>query len=183
MTHPILLPFLWIINGFLALIYLLADHFLVVLLVLPLLYLSLSAPHEQRPWSAGASLLSILASAFAPQPVPLLLLLMALAGVIALRLERMNPISARWNVTRGLALYALAGLGFTAYQAFRPVLGSGDPLLAAGQSYLSILISVAMYLLPAGYLGLLVQALFAHPPSAAPEQLIQAVRTRGRRSS
>jgi hypothetical protein len=92
----------------------------------------------------------------------------------------MNPLSTRWNVTRGLALYALSGLGFAAYQAFKPALGSGDPLLATGQSYLSILVSIAMYLFPVGYLGLLVQALFAHPPIANPEQLIQAIRTRGR---
>ena len=180
MTHPFLLPFLWVINGFLALVYLLAEHFLVVLLVFPLAYLTFTAPKEQRPWSGGASLLSLLASALAPQPVPLLLLLMALAGMIALRLEHINPLSTRWNVTRGLALYALAGLGFAAYQVFRPALGSSDPLLSTGQSYLSILISIAMYLFPVGYLGLLVQALFAHPPSAAPEQLIRAIRTRGR---
>jgi hypothetical protein len=180
MTHPVLLPFLWVINGFLLVLYVLADHFFIVLLVPPLTYLTFHAPREQRPWSAGASALALLAAGVSPQPVPLLLLLMSLAGLTATRLEKMNPLSTRWNVTRGLALYALASLGYTAYQTFRPALGSGDPLLAAGQNYLSILISIAMYLLPVGYLGLLAQSLFAHPPSDSPERLIQSIRTRGR---
>jgi hypothetical protein len=180
MIHPVLLPFLWILNGFLMVLYLLTDHILVVLLTLPLFYLSLHAPREQRPWSVATSILALLAAAVSPLPVPVLLLLMAFAGLIATRLERMNPLAVRWNVTRGLALYALASLGYTAYQAFRPALGAGDPLLASGQTYLSILISIAMYLLPVGYLGLLAQALFAHPPSDSPERLIQTIRTRGR---
>ena len=123
MIRPILLPFLWIINGFLALIYLLADHFLVVLLVFPLLYLSLSAPSEQRPWSAGALLLSILASAFSPQPVPLLLLLMALAGVVALRLERIKSDFRLLEHDTRSCIVCPGRLGFHSLPGFPPCPG------------------------------------------------------------
>ena len=82
---------------------------------------------------------------------------------------------------RGLALYALAGLGFTLYRD----LGLGesvlaDPMMAQGANYLNAIIGIAMYVIPLGFLGMLAQAIWAHPPTpGTPSDLITKVRTRG----
>jgi hypothetical protein len=170
----------YLLNGCLALLWLLVDHILLVLLITPIIWLSYTSPDEQRPWSLGASALAVLASAIAPTPVPLLMLVMAAAGMLAARLEQFNPAAARWNTVRGLALYSLAGLGFTLYQDLAD-LSSGSPLFAQGQVYLSAIAAFAMYLIPLGYLALLAQTLWAHPPvPGRPEDLIHTIRSRGK---
>ena len=172
----------YLLNGFLALVWLLVDHILLVLLVAPLAWLSYTSPDEQRPWSLASSLLAILAGAVAPAPVPLLLLVMAIAGLLATRLDQFNTVAARWNTLRGLALYSLAGLGFTLYQDLSRV-SVGSPLLAQGQVYLSTIAAFAMYLIPLGYLALLAQTLWAHPPvPGKPADLIHTIRSRGKRT-
>jgi hypothetical protein len=50
--------------------------------------------------------------------VPLLMLVMAAAGLLTTRLEQFNAAAARWNTVRGVALYGLSGLAFTIYQDF-----------------------------------------------------------------
>jgi hypothetical protein len=172
----------YLLNGFLALLWLLVDHLLQVSLIAPLVWLSYTSPDEQRPWSIASSLLAILAGAVAPAPVPLLLLVMAIAGLLATRLEQFNTVAARWNTLRGLALYSLAGLGFTVYQDLSHV-SAGSPLLAQGQVYLSTIAAFAMYLIPLGYLALLAQTLWAHPPvPGKPADLIHTIRSRGKRT-
>ena len=172
----------YLLNGFLALLWLLVDHILQVALVAPLVWLSYTSPDEQRPWSLASSLFAILAGAMAPAPVPLLLLVMAIAGLLATRLEQFNSVAARWNTVRGLALYSLAGLGFTIYQDLSH-LSAGSPVLAQGQVYLSTIAAFAMYLIPLGYLALLAQTLWAHPPvPGKPADLIHTIRSRGKRT-
>jgi hypothetical protein len=170
----------YLLNGFLALLWLLVDHILLVLLIAPLVWLSYTSPNEQRSWSLASSGFAVLASAVAPAPVPLLMLVMAAAGLLATRLEQFNTASARWNTVRGLALYGLAGLGFTIYQ---DLIGrySGSPLLAQGQVYLSAIAAFAMYLIPLGFLALLAQSLWAHPPvPGKPVDMIHTIRSRGK---
>jgi hypothetical protein len=168
------------LNGFLAFLWLLLDHIFLVLLGIPLIGLGTTTPKEQRSWILGTSALALLASAVAPAPVPLLLLLMAASGWLATRLEKFNTIAVYWNAARGLAIYSLAGLGFTAFQALASGMES-SPWLAQGQVYLSSIAAFAMYLIPLGYLALLVQTLFAHPPiQGKPGELIHTIRSRGK---
>jgi hypothetical protein len=172
----------YLLNGFLALLWLLVDHLLQVALVAPLIWLSYTSPNEQRSWTLASSTLAILAGAVAPAPVPLLLLVMTIAGLLATRLEQFNTVAARWNTLRGLALYSLAGLGFTVYQDLSHV-SAGSPMLAQGQTYLSTIAAFAMYLIPLGYLALLAQTLWAHPPvPGKPADLIHTIRSRGKRT-
>jgi hypothetical protein len=171
----------FIVNGFLALLWLLADHILLALLIAPLAWLSYTCPPEQRSWSLASGGMAVLASAVAPAPVPLLSLVMAAAGVLATRLDQFNTTAARWNTVRSLALYSLVGLGFTLFQDITRA-SKGSPLLAQGQVYLSTIASFALYLIPLGYLALLAQSLWAHPPiPGKPTDLIHTIRSRGKR--
>jgi hypothetical protein len=171
---------LYLLNGFLALLWLTVDHLLLALLVAPLAWLAYTAPIEQRNWTLGSTGLSFLAAALAPMPVPLLSLVMATAGCLAIRVEQLNPLTARWNTVRGLALYGLAGLGYLAYRSIAPTLATDNPLLIQGQTYLTALATFAMYLIPLGFLALLAQSLWAHPPlPGKPADLAHMVRSRG----
>ena len=176
-----LLPLLWVLNGLLAALYLLAENILALLLIPPLAWLLATSPAEQRPWVLAAAGLALLSAALAPQPAPALALLMAVAGVLGVLLERFNPAALRWRAMGGIALYALMGLGLAGYQLLAPSLGSNDPLLAQGQRYLGVIAGIAMYLFPVGFLAILAQAVWVHPPLAqSPERLIHAVRSRGK---
>lgn len=179
--YTLLLPFIWLLNGLLALVYSMAGQWISILLIAPLVWLAYRGPVEHRPWLIGAGGLSLLASTLAPMPAPALLLLMAVAGAIALLIERFNPAALHWRITSGLALYALAGLGFAGFQLYLERWASSSLLLAQGQNYFSILAGIAMYGIPIGYLALLAQALLVHPPipgSGRPEQLINNLRAR-----
>jgi hypothetical protein len=109
-----------------------------------------------------------------------LMLVMAVAGGLASYLERFNASAVHWNTLRGLALYSLAGLGFTAFQDLMSRTES-SLLLQQGQAYLSAIAAFAMYLIPLGFLALLAQTLLAHPPvSGSPAELIHTIRSRGK---
>lgn len=172
---------IWIVNGFLAILYSLIDHWTALAFLAAVTAFIVTASIEQRMWALGAGLLSVAASLVAPSPVPLFLLVMILGGWSAVALEKYNPPAQRWNIIRGLALYALAGLGFTLYRE----LGLGesvlaDPMMAQGANYLNAIIGIAMYVIPIGFLGMLAQSIWAHPPApGTPTDLITKVRTRG----
>lgn len=175
-----LLPFLWIVNGLLALLWLLAEHVWAVLLVPALGYAVLQAPEVQRPWTLGVAVLSLAAGTVAPFPVALFLLVITLAGLLAERLEKINPQNIHWTLVRGLGLYSLAGLGYAAYRAWL-VPAMTDPSLQQGQAYLSAIASIALYLFPLGVLVMLAQGLFVHPPfQGDADEIIYRLRSRGK---
>lgn len=173
---------IWIVNGFLAIIYSLIDHLTALLFLAAVIAFIVTTSNEQRVWAVGAGLLSIAASLLTPSPVPLFLLVMILGGWTAVLLEKYNLPARRWNVIRGLALYAMAGLGFTLYRNLgldESVLA--DPMMAQGANYLNAIIGIAMYVIPIGFLAMLAQSIWAHPPApGTPSDLITKVRTRGR---
>jgi hypothetical protein len=173
---------IWTINGVLAIAYYAVDHLLAIALAVAVTFFVACTPREQKVWAAGSSALAVAASLFSPAPVPLFLLVMSLAGWAGQWLEQYNKPAQRWNTIRGQALYALAGLGFAAYSGFD--LGNAvasDPMMAQGASYLNAIIGIAMYVIPLGFLAMLAQSIWAHPPApGTPEQLITKVRTRGR---
>lgn len=174
------LPFLWMANGVLALLWLVVDHLWVVLLIPALGYTVLQAPGNQRLWTLAVALLSLLAGAVAPQPVAILLLVIALAGIVAVRLEKLNPQNTHWTLVRGLGLYSLIGLGYTAYRTwFVPAMS--DPTLVQGQGYLSAIAGIALYLFPVGVLAMMLQGLFVHPPvQGGADEIIYHFRSRGK---
>lgn len=175
-----LLPFLWMLNGLLALVWLMLDSFWLVSLVPVLGYWVWSAPKDHLRWSLGVAVLALLAAGLSPFPVALFLLVMTLAGLIAQRLERLNPQNTHWNTLRSLALYALLGLAFAVYRSFiLPAVS--DPSVLQAEGYLSAIASIALYLLPIGFLALLAQSLFVHPPiSQQPDEMFFRFRSRGK---
>lgn len=185
-------PLVWVANGLLAVIYVAFGRVFVLLLVLPLAYLVGWAPPEHRPWIVAAGVLALGAAAVVPPPVPLLLTLLASAGALAVRLDHFNPKALRWRACGGLALYALAALGFTGYAAYTSRIdssawagivagGESAAIIGQGRAFLSTLAVWGLWvILPVGYLALLLQGIFVHPPtSASPAALIHAVRSRG----
>ena len=177
----LLLPFIWLLNGFLALAYLTVEHITVVMLAFPLFWLISTTEKAQRPWMMGASAMALAGAMFGSLAVGLWLLLMASASVLTIRLEKFNPHTLRWRVAGGIAAYALIGLGAAIYKLLAPAMAS-DSFFAQGQVYLSTIVGVATIIAPVGFLGMLVQAVWAHPPlEQSPEEMYSQIRTRGRR--
>lgn len=185
-------PFLWVVNGLLAVVYMLLDHVLLLVLIPPAAWLVTTGPPEHRPWVASAGALALLAGALVPPPVPLILAMMAWAGLGAVRLDRFSPKALRWRVSGGIALYALAALGFAGYaaytsrldpQAWSAVVAGGEAasVVEQGRAFLSTIAVWGLWvILPLGYLALLLQGVFVHPPTlATPAAMIHSVRGRG----
>jgi len=191
--NPPLIWLVWTLNGLLAIIYTLADNLAVLLILPPLIWLAITARKEHLPWVAATGGLCLLAGFLVPAPVPVILALMAWAGAIGVRLDMFNPTALRWRVNGGLALYALAALGFAAYAAYTSRLdpnawsgvvvgGEADQVIAQGRSFLNTIAVWGLWIiLPLGYLGLILQGIFVHPPTpGTPADMIHTVRARGR---
>jgi len=177
----LLLPFIWLLNGILALAFLTVEHITVVLLCLPLFWLISTTEKAQRPWMMGAGAMALAGAMFGSLAVGIWLLVMASASVLTIRLEKFNPATLRWRVAGGIAAYALIGLGAAIYKLLAPSMMS-DSLFAQGQVYLSTIVGVATIIAPVGFLGMLVQAVWAHPPlEGSPEEMYSQIRTRGKR--
>lgn len=172
------LPFLWVLNGGLALIYLAIAHWYVLLSLPPLVWLVLTERPERRSRVAAATVMAVLAAGVAPPPVPHAVLLMSWAAIGAVRLERHDPLALRWNIAQGLALYGLIGLGYLTWRSLGPQ--APDPATAQGLAYLNAIIVIAMYTYPLGFLAMLAQAAWVHPPMERPEDLVTTIRTRKR---
>lgn len=173
---------LWFLNGLLAILWLIADN-LLILATIPLLGVMIwIAPPEQRPWAGAAAGLSLLGMVAVPFPVPALTLLMAGAGVAGYYLEKFNKPTALWTMIRGVALYGLVALGYGIFRRFFLPTATLDPTVQQGLGYLSIIASISLYIVPLGFLALVAQALFAHPPlQGTPEQMIYHYRARGKK--
>lgn len=173
-------PFVWMVNGFLALVWLLAENGWSVLLCVVLGVTVWRAPQAQQRWTLGTALLALLAGLLSPFPTALLLTVMAAAGQTAIQLDKFNPQNTHWTMVRGLALYALVGLGFSAYRVL-VLPGIDDVDLQQGQVYLTAIGSIALYLFPLGYLALLAQGLFVHPPvEGRADEVVFRYRSRGK---
>ena len=109
---------IWTINGFLVIVYYAADHIQTIALAVATILFAAYTSKEQKVWAVGSGVMAILASLFAPAPVPLFLLVISLAGWAGTWLEQYNKPAQHWNTIRGQALYALAGLGFAMYRNF-----------------------------------------------------------------
>lgn len=181
--NDILAGVIWTVNGFLVIVYYAVEHTQIIVLAIAAILFVAYTSREQKVWAVGSGILAILASLIAPAPVPLFLLIISLAGWVGQWLEQYNKPAQHWNTIRGQALYALAGLGFGLYRNFG--LGSSiasDPMMSQGAGYLNALIGISMYVIPLGWLAMLTQSIWAHPPAqGTPDALITTIRTRGKK--
>ena len=177
-----LLPFLWTLNGFLTLVYLMLEHLAVALLVFPLFRLISTTEKSQRPWMMASGAMAMAASMFGTLAIGVWMLIMAATSTLVIRLEKFNPQTLRWRIAGGIALYSLIGLGASVYRMIAPSLMS-DAFFAQGQVYLSTIVGVATIIGPVGFMGMLAQSVWAHPPlEQSPEEMYSQIRTRGQRS-
>jgi len=175
---------IWTVNGALAAAFAAADHAFALAALGGMAFLLGRAPSAQRPFLLSAGGLAVLAALLIPPPVPAVLAAEALAGALAVRIERFNPDALRWRAAAGIALYALAALGYRAYAAYAGSLAVGEAASVAeqGRAFLETAAAWGLWLvLPLAYFGMLAQALLAHPPvPARPEEILLAVRSRKR---
>ncbi len=191
--HVLRLFLVYEANGFLALLYVLWEHITAIITAGAMSYLILGAPTAQRTWITATAVLAVLATLFAPPPVPLIMAVMALAGAVAVWRDTFNPQNLRWRLTGGLALYALAALGYLAYSYYldgvdamtwaKTLGGEGQAAaaLAQGRAFVNTLATWGLWLIiPLGFFSLLAQSMFVHPPGPQqPDDLITTIRTRG----
>ena len=171
----------WVVNGFLVIVFFLADHLASILLLPAAGAFVFITPAAQRAWALGASGLALAASLFAPAPVPVFLVVVALVSAAALSLEHYNRPAAHWNIVRSVSLYSLAGLGFALWRGLRIMdTIQADSMMVQGATYLNAIIGIAMYVIPLGIVALLVQSVLAHPPVGKPEDILTQIRTRGK---
>ena len=175
---------IWTVNGALAAAFAAADHAFALAALGGMAFLLRRAPSAQRPFLLSAGGLAVLAALLISPPVPAVLAAEALAGALAVRIERFNPDALRWRAAAGIALYALAALGYRAYAAYAGSLAVGEAASVAeqGRAFLETAAAWGLWLvLPLAYFGMLAQALLAHPPvPARPEEILLAVRSRKR---
>ena len=182
-----------VMNGFLALFWTAWDHgsLLITFGMCVVLYLAATADRHSQPWILGTGILAAVAAGVAMPPVPVLMACMSVCGAVALKLDRFNPDALRWRVSGGLALYALASLGYLAYHQYlgmldaeawaRQIGGQADAshTLQQGRAFLDTLATWGLWLIiPLGFLSLLAQGLLVHPPLAAPSQTLTQIRSR-----
>ena len=174
-------PFFWVLNGLLVVLYVLVERWQTVLLVPALVWLFLRGPKEHRTWAFRSSVFALATSLICPQPVPILLLVLAVAYGIAITAEKFNPTEIHWRSVSALASYSLVGLGMTTFTFYIQNQSITNPMFSQGQTYIGIIAGVALYGVPLGYLSLLAQRLLVHPPlpgSGSPSELINALRAR-----
>jgi hypothetical protein len=181
------------INGFLAILYVLWEHITAIITAGAMAYFILTAPAAQRVWITATAILAVLATLFTPPPVPLIMAVMAAAGALAVWRDTFNPDNLRWRLNGGLALYALAALGYLAYSHYLDGVdamtwakalggeGAAAATLAQGRAFVNTLATWGLWLIiPLGYFSLLAQSMFVHPPGPQePHDLITTIRTRG----
>lgn len=186
--------FIWELNAWLVLLYVAWEHLTGLIVFAVTLALTVESPIHQRHFLTAISLLATLAALLTPAPAPAILATMSLAGYIAVRVDRFSPDALRWRVAGGLALYAAAALGYLAYGHYlagvdaaewaRALGGQEEAIqvMAQGRALVNTLATWGLWLIiPLGYFSLLLQGLLVHPPlpGGSPENIIEAVRTRG----
>ena len=193
LQHTLRLFAIYEVNGALALLYVMWERVTALLTTAAFVLLIRPAPAEQRVWMVASGALAVLAALLVPPPIPLIITVMALAGVGAVYFDRFSPDALRWRVTGSLGMYALAALGYLAYSQYlagvdamtwaKTLGGQGEAAaaLARGRSFVDTLATWGLWLIiPLGYFALLVQGVFIHPPGPGrPDDLITTVRTRG----
>lgn len=185
----------YLLNGWLVLLFILADGYQLILATVGYLMLYWISPASQRAWVLVGAVTGLLTVWLVPSPIPMILIVMVWLGLASVRFERWQPDSLRWSVLGGTAIYSCAALAYVGYLAFSRQSGGfgaeqwsgllspdeAGAVINQGSAFLQTIASYGLFaVLPLGYLGLLVKNLFVQPPmSSAPEQMMQEARVRG----
>ena len=162
----------YLLNGSLALVYLLAGRLPTLLAGGALALMARGAESHIQPWLHGGIVLAYVATLIAVPPIPLLLAVTAVLSLIAVKFDRFAPDTLRWRAAGGHALYAVAAVGYSLYTGYLRHLqvqawtGSSHlSLLSQGQGYVQLIGSIGLLVvLPLGLTSLLVQGLIVHKP-------------------
>lgn len=173
---------IWVLNGFLVLLYAAVNNLAFLAQVGLSIALFLQARPEYRQSTFATLGLSLAAGLFAPNPVPLFLSLMSASAIFIAVTEKYNPAAAFWNAVQNLGIYSGAGLLYAAWRAFgyQFFVASADPAISQGLGYLNTVAGIGMILLPVGFMGWAAKNLWAHPPAVGTPREIFDIRTRGR---
>lgn len=160
----LLLPFIWLLNGILAILYAILGHGMTIMMLVPMAYLFVRLPAlagpgavAMRPWLLGACVLSVLVSLIAPAPAPVMLVLMYVISSLAARTEKYRPDETTWTVIQGVMLYCLIGLGAAFYNWYAQTLVNPPPI--------GNLVALALWGYPIGFVAFLAKSLLAHAPT------------------
>jgi hypothetical protein len=173
---------IWVLNGFLMLLYAAAERLAFLVQVGLSIALFTQARPEYRQSTFATLALSLAAGLFAPNPVPLFLSMMSASAIFVNVTEKYNPAAAFWNAVQNLGIYSGAGLLYAAWRAFgyQFFASNADAAIALGLGYLNTIAGIGMILLPVGFMGWAAKNLWAHPPAVATPREIFDIRTRGR---
>jgi hypothetical protein len=181
----LLLPFVWVLNGLLALVWLAFDNLALVILIPALVWVYLligqrlqeAQARRMRQMLLPAGGLALAAALFAPTPAPFLIAALTGVGGFVIRVDDYRPDESAWETIQNLILYALVGLGARVLFWFLDSQPADN--LIAGVNYLAVLAGFALWGMPVAQAGLLIKNLLAHAPTGAnPGAVIERARER-----
>lgn len=184
----IFLPFLWALNGVLAVIYILAENLLTVGLLGVLIWMLLSLKPFANAYYAErikvfllvTAVASLVMSVIAPSPAPFFLLVMPLFAMSSLYmgLSRTNPADIYWNYAQTALIYngAIVLFMFLESNLGQTSGTSGAMYLLQGQNYIGLLGGIAMYGIPVFFMASVAKEYLAHKPQQKPEDMLTTIR-------
>ncbi len=138
---------------------------------------------------------TIVAALSVPMPIPAVLAAMWGFVPLVLALDPVGGGTLAWRAKSGILLYTGACVAYVVYirgtarvtpEAWAALAGGVEEaraVLAQSRAYISTMANIALYVLPAGYMSLMAQALLAHPMPSAPfrtmAERVRLIRTRG----
>lgn len=184
----IFLPFLWALNGVLAIIYILAENLMTLALLGVLAWMLFSLRKFANDYYAErikifllvVAVLSLVMSVLAPVPAPFFLVVMPLFAMIAiyLGLSRTNPADIFWNYAQTALIYNGAVILFMFLESDLGKSSStgGAMYLMQGQNYIGLLGGIAMYGIPVFFMASVAKEYLAHKPQQDPNDLLTTIR-------
>ena len=183
-----------LINGLLAQVWWLADHWpAVVVTLLGVWHCTACRRRHHRPWLIIFTVVSGSGAGFARDPTPYIMVFVAVCILAAVLLDRTNPDVLRFRALGGGMAYGVAALGgeaafwmltrmdVRAYTAAVAAYGDAAHMAGIARNGFYTMLTWGLWLIvPMGILGMIVQGMVTHPPLRAPlNTMIDRVRTWG----
>jgi len=187
-VESIFLPFLWALNGVLAIIYILMENLMTVALLAVLIWMLLSLKPFANVYYAEriksfllvTGVLSLIMSVIAPTPAPFFLLVMPLFAMASLYLglSRTNPADIYWNYAQTALIYngAIVLFIFLEKNLGQASGTSGEMYLLQGQNYVGLIGGIAMYGIPVFFMASIAKEYLAHKPQQEPIDMLTTIR-------
>jgi hypothetical protein len=187
-VDSIFLPFLWALNGVLAVTYILAENLLTVGLLGVLTWMLLSLKPFANAYYAEriksfllvTGVVSLVMSVIAPAPAPFFLLAMPLFAMVSLYmgLSRTNPADIFWNYAQTALIYngAIVLFMFMEGNLGQTSGTSGEMYLLQGQNYVGLIGGIAMYGIPVFFMASVAKEYLAHKPQQEPFDMLTTIR-------